>query len=534
MTFPVADNPTAAGHDLTEPGAPEEPVLSILFQSPGPADRIAVRSQPACFPDLHLDQIVAAITRGRQHYDLDPFFYEHLHDEEAIRYRQEVFVDLERPQVLSGITSFTKAMRSVRDALSWSAGLRDRYQRDWWLVDTAARYCTAVTTLTEHLGGLELHSRGLDSFRDHLTRYVGSRDFATLVADARQVREALGTVSYTIRITGRRCTVARYDGEVDYSAEVLDDFSRFALRPAEDHQITVREPPELNHVETSIVGLVAKLYPGPFAALDNFGERHRTYIDPTIGRFDREVQFYVAVLGYLAQLRSRGLSFCYPEVTRGSKAIFANGTFDLALAASRSMEGASIVPNDFSLDGPERVLVVTGPNQGGKTTFARTFGQLHHLAALGCPVAGRAARLYIHDQIYVHFARQEDLHSQRGKLEDELLRAKAMLAAVTPSSIAILNEPFASTTLYDAAFLGSHLMEELVNRDVLAVYVTFLDELASLAPSTVSMVSMVAPDNPSERTYKLVRKPADGLAFALSVAEKHRITYEALKQRVLR
>jgi DNA mismatch repair ATPase MutS len=505
-------------------------LLSVLRNNDDrPSDPV---TQPDCFPDLHLDQIVDAMTRPRQEYNLKPLFWSPLRAAETIRYRQDVMRDLEQDTLMDHINVFAERMRTVRRYLALVEKLDVGYHRKGWILEAALVYCDAVTALARHLAATPLRSRGLMAFQAFLERYVQSTAFHSLTLEGQQVKRALAEVTYCLIIESGKFKVKRYEGEADYSREVEKTFEKFKQSDVQRYLVQFPERAGMSHIEAKILEFVARLYPEPFAALDRFCTTHAQFLDETIRTFDREIQFYVAYLEFIADLKRQGLPFCYPEVSATCKDIYVRDGFDLALAHARRYDGKAIVRNDFCLTGSERVLVVTGPNQGGKTTFARMFGQLHYLASLGCPVPGREARLCLFDHLFTHFEREEDIRNLRGKLEDDLVRVHNALARGTADSIFILNEIFASTTLQDAVFLSKEIMARLMDLDALGVWVTFLDELAALSEKTVSMVAMVDREDPTRRTFRIVRRPADGLAYALSQAQKHGLTYQQLKERI--
>jgi len=505
---------------------------SILFLNADDKSAVSQAREPSFFGDLNLDQIVSAVTVQKQEYDLKPFFYMPLHDADAVNFRHEIVRDLEVPDMMRIVKAFAYRMRTVRERLVQSEKRRNRYQQMRWLLEAVALYGKTVASLVSDMATAEIKSRGLLAFREYVAGYAASERFIAPNGEAEHLLAELNTIRYSILIRDLCVEVRPYQGEPDYGAEVASVFERFERDAVHTYSFEFGDYPDVNSIEANILRLVAQTHREVFDRLEHYCGSNKDFQDLLLVRFDREVQFYIAYLDHIAPFKKAGLNFCYPRVSQIDKNTHVSETFDLALAGKLSGKRTIPICNDFRLCGSERIIVITGPNQGGKTTFARMFGQLHYLTSLGLPVPGSEAQLYLPDQIFTHFERIEHTTNLTGNLQDDLVRIHKVLEDATPQSVIIINEIFTSTTLQDAISLSQKVATTIMELDALCAWVTFIDEIASLSEKTVSMVATVTPEDSERRTFKIIRQSPNGLAYAMSLARKYRLTSEAIKERI--
>jgi hypothetical protein len=492
-------------------------------------------AEPDCFHDLNLDQVIAAIGKTWPEENLAPFFHLPARNVETITWRQDVLRDLGQLPVKQAATAFVERLRDMRVRLARIEKLYYPIEKQRARLGAADVYCTAVQALADDLARLSPASTGLSRLHAWLSGYTASTAFGKLRADSQSVLAELDGIRYDLLVRTGSVTVRPCADEADASTAVEATFAKFRPHAGSGTQARPRGRigfNGLNHIEAQVLDKIAMLHPEPFAMLAAFCDEHDEFVDSTLDRFAREVCFYLAWLAYTAPLQGEGLEFCFPTVDPDTRGVAAADAFDIVLAAKLAKDHQAVVRNGFALHDGERMFVVTGPNHGGKTTFARMFGQVHWLAALGLTVPGTQARLALFDKLFTHFEQAESVETLRGKLKDDLVRIRAILDHATPQSLIVMNEIFSSTTLDDALSLAHRVLARIARLRALAVCVTFLTELAEFDAHTVSMVAEIDPRDPAIRTYKVARRPADGLAYALAVANKHRVTRDWLLRRI--
>ncbi|MEM0157432.1 MAG: hypothetical protein QXN26_05145 [Thermoplasmataceae archaeon] len=507
-------------------------VIVMVFNSilwPDGQTSNLVGEDPDFFVDLNIDQIINGITAPYEDYNLRPFYDTMPDSLDTVRYRQEIFADLQNTDTIAFLRDFSSRMKNVNRRLSGIERLYE-YQKQGWHLDAALLYFDAVKDLDTKLRNANLNSKGLRSLREYIRNYVDSEAFVQTSREAKEIKAGLSAIRYEMSIGSSRITVRKDKGRENYNEIVREAFAKFRDNNKSSGTAQHVNDPSMNHVETAVLALIARLFPEEFRTLISFHDNHSNFIDPVVARVYREIQFYVSYIEYISPVRKAGLEFCIPE-TGSERDVYCIRSFDLALAHKLSASNTRAVANDFQLSGDENTMVVTGPNNGGKTTFARSFGQAFFLAALGLPIPGEKAKLFLADSIYTHFEKSEDPENLRGKLEDDLVRMRKILDSATERSIIIINEMLSSTTSKDAVQIGKRIIDLIRRKNSICVYVTFLDEFARI-DGVVSMVSQVDPSAPEIRTFRVIKSDPNGLAYARAIAEKYGLTYEKILGRI--
>jgi len=198
-----------------------------------------------------------------------------------------------------------------------------------------------------------------------------------------------------------------------------------------------------------------------------------------------ELGFYIGCLNLRDRLVRKGAPVAIPEAlptpaaatirgADGARALAAHGLYDVALALS--MEERP-VGNELHAD-EKRLIVITGANRGGKTTFLRSLGQAQLMMQCGLYVPAESFRASVCTGVFTHFKREEDPGMRRGKLDEELARMSALIDQVGPGALMLFNESFASTNEREGSEIARQIVKALLAAGIEIVFVTHLYDLA--------------------------------------------------------
>jgi hypothetical protein len=506
-----------------------EPAPRLLYR-PGDAVPARAAAVPSWAADLRLDELVPAlghgdVGRGRLAVLLTP-----LPDEDAVAYRQEVFADVERPALAEALQRFAESLAAMRADLDRSRRMRHLAERDRWVLHALEAQDAAVEDLAADLRRLAPASRALHRVGAYLDAMIGAPAFTERRAAVADALAALGSIAFRLRIGEHRVVVSAARDEPDLAASIRATFAR--LRDGEPEPLPVDrfESIDMSPLEADVLERVARLFPEPFERLARTVTAHGEAFDPALAQLADDGMWYVAVLEALRASAAAGARLAYPVIASDGR-LDIRGIADLLVARRLLVDGRHVDTSDLRLAPGERVAIITGPSQGGRTSFARAVGQVHVLAAAGCPVPAVSVTVPLIDQVQTVFDQTERLDDPGGRLRTELRRIRAMLDAADARTLVIANEPFASTTASDALALARRLLARLAERGARVVAVTFLEELADDA-AAVSVASVPAADDPRSRTYRFERRPADGLAHAHLLAGQYGLGAAAVEARI--
>lgn len=189
-----------------------------------------------------------------------------------------------------------------------------------------------------------------------------------------------------------------------------------------------------------------------------------------------ELAFYVGCLNLYDRLMENGGLITFPiPLNRHERGHSFAGLYDasLSLVLKRQVVGNTIDANE------KNFVIITGANQGGKSTFLRSIGQAQIMMQCGMYVAAKSFCANICDGVFTHFKREEDSTMKSGKLDEELSRMSTIVEQLGADSLMLFNESFSATNEREGSEIGRQIVRALLERHVKVFFVSHLYDFSS-------------------------------------------------------
>ena len=193
------------------------------------------------------------------------------------------------------------------------------------------------------------------------------------------------------------------------------------------------------------------------------------HIESFFRMLQRELAFYVGCLNLHERLLALSAPFTFPAAGGiGVLKFSSKDLYDVCLALSMNKRP---VGNEITADG-KSLIIVTGANQGGKTTFLRSFGLAQLMSQSGMFAPAASLELNVVDGLFTHFKREEDTTMKSGKFDEELSRMNAIVDALTPHALVLFNKSFAATNEREGSEIARQIVSALLEGSHKIVFVS--------------------------------------------------------------
>lgn len=188
-----------------------------------------------------------------------------------------------------------------------------------------------------------------------------------------------------------------------------------------------------------------------------------------------EIAFYIGCLDLYEKLSDKGEPTCFPvPVDLPERSHSFMGLYDVSLSL---LFRERVVGNDINADNKD-LVIITGANQGGKSTFLRSIGQAQLMMQCGMFVGAESFSANIANGIFTHFKKEEDVTMESGKLEEELGRMSEIADLIKPNSIILFNESFSATNEREGSEIARQVVRALLEERIKVFFVTHFYDLA--------------------------------------------------------
>jgi len=220
-----------------------------------------------------------------------------------------------------------------------------------------------------------------------------------------------------------------------------------------------------------------------------------------------ELAFYVGCLNLADALAAKGQPICFPEpFPLGERELGAEGLYDTALALSMDR---IVVGSTANANGKD-IVVITGANQGGKSTFLRSLGLAQMMMQCGMFVSASRYAAAASSGLFSHFKREEDATMTSGKFDEELERMSGIADRIHAEGMILFNESFAATNEREGSEIARQIVHALVERRIRVFFVTHMYDFAhGLEEEDRGNVLFLRAERSEsgERTFRMIEAP---------------------------